>query len=159
MPRLLIFAACQKLIVSTEDNTLSLISIIEGFDVAFHSEREADVLELPEHSTLPLHWYAVACWLREDGEEGVQYELRFSVVDPKGKILKEWPQAFAMDKVQHRVFAHFDHFPVSLMGRYLLNLSLRRLGDEEWRDVGSFPLSLTFKTDVAEANKGDAVKK
>ena len=66
MPRLLLFAACERIILA-DDNTVSLISLLEKMEMTAHV---APGEPPPAGDAMsPFSWNVLATWTREDGDQ------------------------------------------------------------------------------------------
>jgi len=142
MPRLLIFAACQKVLLSKEDNTISLISIIQQILVGLPEGAP----EPPERTAIPMQWYAFSEWALDDGgDPSTVYEQQFSVYTADGEIAAQADmQEFSLKAGSHRVYAKFAAFPVWKTGKYSLNLNMRQKGESEWHNFGRYPIEVRY---------------
>src|SRR5690242_17980914 len=75
MPRLLMFAPCEKVITATEDNGASLISILQGFDVPVAPPKDSKAIA-------PITWYAFSLWEAIE-EEPERFAQRVQLLAPK----------------------------------------------------------------------------
>jgi hypothetical protein len=153
MAKLLILAACQRLIISADDNTCSLISIIEQLEIGIGLPLGQ---ELPAKSAVPIHWYGFAYFQRVQDDEGKKLEARLAIIDPKGNVLAETPPVSILadkEKTKHRVNARFDSLPVSSSGIYALRAQVREEGGE-WAEKGSYPFDV--KLSIAEDGKASS---
>jgi hypothetical protein len=146
VPRLMMFAACEKVIIATEDNSGSVISILQGFDIPAPPEIKADAPPL----VLPLVWYVFTLW--EAPNDGpFQYTQRIQFHDPDGLVLfsSEVPIINPPDvgKRFHRAVLKRHGFLFRGAGDYMLRLSLKSPGGEYVDfDDRAFPIPITIKT-------------
>ena len=78
MPKILIFAPCDKVIISEDDNTTSLISLIEAFTIGIPED-----VQFPEDTSIPIRWHIVHCEIVE-GEGDKRFEQRTNLNCPTG---------------------------------------------------------------------------
>jgi len=139
MPRLLIFVPCQKVLISKEDNTLTIITVLQEMEVSVPAESP----ELPDKTTAPLIWYAFCLWGNERDDPETVYHQQFILEAPNGEKVREGPIAeFSMTTPSHRVYSRYPNFPIWLKGTYSLRLQLRRKDAAEWRDIATFPIQI-----------------
>jgi len=138
MPRLLIFAPCEKVILGQGDNSLSLISVLQEFQV----HRPPGAPDVPSPIQVPLTWSALALWQRTDEDQGRTYRQRVSLSDPQNQTLLVGEISFVLEKDTHRTVSQIFGFPFSVVGPYVLKLSL--LNQTQWEEVASFPISVTL---------------
>lgn len=141
MPRLLVFVPCERVIVSQDDNSATLIALLQS--VKLEAPEEA-----PDTIVAPVSWSAFALWYRLPEDEGVDYEQRIQLVAPSGKILLEQVTPFRMTKAYHRNTHRSFGLPVAAAGEYILRLSIRRVGDE-FNTVSEFPWPIQRVTSAA----------
>ncbi len=142
MPKLLLFAPCEKVIVNQEDNTTSLITLLEALNVSLKAGDEA---KIPEDANLPLSWHVLALWQIEPSDEGKQWEQRVLLDVPKGIEIVQAIR-FEPGKTNWRNVIHIlglPIFPLLTVSSCLLKLFLRESGDGEsqpWQLVSEYPL-------------------
>lgn len=138
MPKLILFAPCQKVIVSAQDNTASLISIIETFTIAI-----PEGADIPTDAVMPMNWSIFSMWELSEGEEGKSFEQRVDFLLPDGRNpLENATTTIDFQPHSNRVRNVFEvkGFPIPPQGHSLLNLSVREMGQESWQEVASFPI-------------------
>ncbi|MBA3321272.1 MAG: hypothetical protein H0T45_07465 [Pyrinomonadaceae bacterium] len=147
MPKILIFAPCEKVIVSEEDKTTSLISLIEGFTIGI-----PEGTEVPEEATIPIKWHVLTIWEKIEGEDEKRFEQRIELVLPDGK--KPLDEATAIDfKPEPKRFRQVSMiigFPISPSGSVMLKLSLKEVGQSDWQEVAEYAIFITRPQATAE---------
>jgi hypothetical protein len=139
MPKLLHMVACENVIFDREDNTASLIILIEGINI---NTQDA----LPEDAELPTRWCVYTMWRRRDGDEGKTFEQKVEMISPSGRIAKQHdtPFAFQQGKKNHRVKLYMFGLPIGEVGTWSINASLREKNDEaQWDAVASLPFEVS----------------
>lgn len=140
MPRLLIFAPCESVIVSLE-GSISLITVFEGLNVSFPEE---EYTNLPDDSFLPMTWNVLSKWIRDDNEEPHLWEQRIQVTMPDGRVPTDITTAFDLvaNSGMHNI-VRIDGFAIKPAGQVNLTLSLRKAGEEApWQEITSYPMNL-----------------
>lgn len=139
MPKLLMFAPCEKVIIDQNNNS-SVISILQDVQVEVHST------ELPQDAAVPMRWEVFTLWLREASDEGKKFEQICELLTPEGKRAARGTISFEMTKRLHRNVMTLMGFPlVPSGGQYVLRLSLKEAGeDRERQEVAEFPISLSL---------------
>jgi hypothetical protein len=138
MPKLLVFAPCEKVIIDQSENTVSLVTLLGDLQVGV-----VPGTAVPKDSTTPLHWSAFALWHREASDEGKQYESRCTLVSPNGNILIESGTAvFEMTKAGNNNVHRFLGFPVWEPGKCWLKLWIREVGSSQWNEIASYPIGV-----------------
>jgi hypothetical protein len=149
MPKLLAFLPCEQVIVSKEDETVSLITITQGLSLAVPADA------IGKSVVLPHRWTMFAYWLKERGDEGVAFEQRVEYVAPQNTPLLNQITQFVIAKSTHSQIGRIGALPVQSVqvgqSVYTLRLSIRRLGEQEFRMVSEFPLTLTIEVASPEA--------
>jgi hypothetical protein len=137
MPKLLLFAPCDKAIIDTETNMVSLVAVIESIQFA-----RAPNVQVPPNAMLPIKWDIVTCWEREPEDHGVEFRQRIRLIVPDNQSLFENEATWQFETLLHRTVAHIYGFPFTAPGLCRLNLSLLR-PNQEWIEIASFPIQLT----------------
>jgi hypothetical protein len=152
MPKLLLFAPCQKAIISRDDNNVSLIAVLSRVTAIFPA---ASPTELPKGSVLPMPWSAISVWYRQKEDEGKKYEQQFRLVFGEEDLLETLTTSFSFegDKTEHRIFTQSMVFPIWKTGICSLKLLWREVGQPEWKEEASYPLMVdhTFTDNQQEA--------
>ena len=147
MPRLLLFAACEKLISSQEDNTFTIISILQGFDIP-----AAPPPHSPENPPLvaPVPWYGFALW-EAVKEEPERFWQRIWMTGPEGTELAAAEMPIVVkgngDKRFHRSAFKRIGFQITSPGDYLLRIAVRD-GDGDFVELveRAFPVPVSVAT-------------
>jgi hypothetical protein len=134
MPRLLLFAPCERVIVEEGANTVSLIALLHGLTVHSH--------DVPEDAVAPQVWYAISIWhqLETDGDQTFQQRIRLT--SPVGEDLAQSISDFTMNKPFQRNVVRFPLLPIGRRGSHELRLELKDPRDERWSEVGSYPFTI-----------------
>ena len=141
MPRLILFAPCQKVISDKFDGSLSMIGIIDGFTLFV--EESASI---PEEAATKISWVAVSVWNRQDGDEGKTFEQRMDIVKPNGdRPRTDKGTEFRMTEHSHEVVLFASAFPAGMASEYKLILSVHEVGTDDWRDVAEYPIYATHQ--------------
>jgi hypothetical protein len=138
MPRLLLFAPVQKIILDRDENTLSLIGFIEMLTLPPVS---VEAPAPPEDAISPMQWAVSAIWLQTDEDEGKQYEQRVRLIKPNGGMTVDGLTPFRMTHRTLRNNVRVNGFPVTPEGDYTLTLELRE-ADGEWMMITDYPIRL-----------------
>lgn len=144
MPRLLVFLPCERVIISQEENTVSLISVLEVINLAVPPE-----LEIKEDSdrAVPFRWYILAVYRMEDGDENKQFEGRVQLNKEDRTYLDvSLPFQFQPDKPNMRTTMQIGGFPVMPLGNASLKLSLREVAEgNDWQEIADYPLIIKIQ--------------
>lgn len=153
MLKLLIYAPCEKAIVST-DNTASVISIMESVSIAVPKDIPADALA-------PIRWNIFSLWKRDQLlEQPTEMEERTEVMRADGTTAAGASSKFTAsnDHVFYRTVVQVPVFPIGLPGFVNVRCRLRQTNPEtEWADVAEFPLLVIHlvqpETDTPDAQE------
>jgi hypothetical protein len=142
MPRLLLFAPCQKAIIDRQDNSVSMIQILTQIKIGqLKPEGGGDI---PPDAIIPLNWAIVTEWLQLPGDEGKQFEDRVEIVRPDGTVLVDAISPFAFTLRSHFNTVLLSAFPAGQWGEITLKLSLREVAEgTTWEPVAEYPLDVT----------------
>jgi hypothetical protein len=86
MPRLLIFAPCEKVIIGQGDNSVSLIGIIQNVQV---NQKLDGTAKIPPDTLQPTPWTILSLWQKESADEGIVYTQRVALISRTGKTVVE----------------------------------------------------------------------
>jgi len=141
MPRLLIFAPCERVIIGQGDNVVSLIGILQSVHIQPSGPNEA--AEIPASAAIPMQWSVFTMWQKEAVDNGEIYTQRVVLVSPTDRPLIESVTRFVMEKDSHRIANIIRRLPIGEVGIHTLKLLLRRGDSGNWDEISSFPLSIT----------------
>ena len=135
MPRLLFFLACERAVIGQEDNSLSLISVLNDVSASLPFPPGEPI---PANASLPFRWYLVSGWKREP--KGSAFEQKVVFRAPDGEELLSANLFFDVGQDVIRGIVGFTGFPVSHPGECAASLYIR--SDEDWREVATFPITV-----------------
>ena len=142
MPKLLVFAACERVIID-QDNNVSLMNLVTEMttEVPEQSEREADKL-----AVAALRWAIFALWAKDPQDEGKTFEQRVILLDPSGApsgIEGATPFAFPEGKRFMRNTVNVLGFPFKSAGTYRVQLWMRQEGGVPAAEpIAEFPINM-----------------
>ena len=120
MPKLLVFAPCQRVITDAQDNTASLIALMETLTFAIPTEQQPE----PEKG-VAYAWTVFSLWLREPEDEGKTFKQYVEMIGPAGDRIFESVGDFRLTTRTHRVRIDLPGIPVTPPGTYCIRLSLQ----------------------------------
>jgi hypothetical protein len=144
MPKLLLFAPCEKAIID-QNNVISLITVLQEITV--------DIPEMPDTGgkmpVVPLKWDVVSLWMKtdEDAPDTV-YQTRLALIDPTGKpagLEGSSEFSFADNKSRFQSVTTILGFPIRHEGRYVVRVWLQKKDEDEGEPVTEFPILLIRK--------------
>jgi hypothetical protein len=141
MPRLLIFAACERAIISEGDNMPSLIGLLQTMTINGPEGQKPP-------AAIPTDWSVFCLWFREpQDEESVSYEQKVTF---SGDLAEPTPwdmfTQFDLKKPSHRIIIRFPFFPALPAGIHNLRLLLRKEGEKDWVELASYPMQVSYAT-------------
>lgn len=141
MPRLLLFAPCDKLIVDELGNP-TLVCVIENINVEVKKDTP-----IPDDVFSPKEWDVVTLWYSEPGDASKKFKQRFQFELPDGKAVMKSEIEFQMkENDRHRNNIHITGFPVGKPGRCLARVWLDAIGvPPSTEPVGEFPVHVAHK--------------
>jgi hypothetical protein len=147
MPKLLVFAPCERVIVA-DNNTSTLISLLETVTVKMPSERERENDEADSPIGIAYRWQIYSLWHSEDGDAGKTFQVRLVQHDPTGALLADMTFEFEFSSNRNvRNVGSAEVFPVTLSGEYWLKLSLREKDtDNPWQEVSQYPVRVNLES-------------
>ena len=136
MLKLLIYAPCEKVIVAN-DETVSVISLMESISVNIGGEMPADALA-------PIRWSVLSLWKRDQEiQEPIDIEERTDVLRPDDTVATGGTTKFTITN-QHlfyRSLVPLPIFPIGLPGFVKVKCRIRQINPEtEWTEFAEFPL-------------------
>lgn len=148
MPKLVVFAACQKAIISDQDETLSLISLLENISIPVPEGTQA-----PSALSAPIRWDIVTYWRSEAEDGGRKFEQKTQLVLPDESIKFETILKFNLDNTTARNIVNVAGFPVGISGNCHLQLWVRDIDkNEEYQLACDYMLTVTHEVAPAIAD-------
>jgi hypothetical protein len=97
MPKLLVFAPCEKVIISQDENNPTLIAILsrltlQGDDTSFAQVASEAKDQLP---MVPMRWAIFTMWLREPSDGTREFTQTIDIESPGGKVVITHRNSFA----------------------------------------------------------------
>ena len=126
MPKLLILAVCERVLIDRQASLPSLINVFQRMDVQIQDA------PLPENALSPARWSIFALWGHTAEERGVEYTQRTEVITPDGVKFAEATGTFKIteaDDLQSK--SHIDIFglPISVEGFMTVRVWLEGIPD------------------------------
>ena len=93
---------------------------------------------------LPMSWYVFALWVRQPEDNGADFEQRWELLAPSGRMLvSNTSPRFRMERQFHRVSSRLIGFPIGETGEHLLRLQIRNAtANGQFAEVAEFPLPI-----------------
>lgn len=155
MPQLMVFAACEKVIISQDENNPTLIALLNQIGASI---TVADgVKELPATAAVSMRWNVFSLWKFLPGDAGKTF---FAVVSMDSPSKRKWVtevQEFPGDNQPFvRLVLALTQFPVSESGEWTLRLSLGEKGGAPAKEVATYPLLVTAIIEQKRSESGDS---
>lgn len=142
MPNLIWAVFCERAVVDSSTNNVSLLNVIEELHPAGPTpEQIKEAAGRVIGAAFPC--VLVSNWERSDLDRPEITTVRLRLVDPRGKTVIEVRQALDLKKnARARLMANLPGMPVGLEGRYLWRFHVAR--GPAWKDAGSLPIYLKY---------------
>jgi hypothetical protein len=143
MPKLLVFAPCERVILAAEgDPSASLIAILQGFGVPVRPPRD-------ERVNIPMVWHIFSLW-EQVSDDDLSYRQKFQLVGASGEELimsRVLPVIAKTDRPKrfHRVNVRIAGFPLKGdAGDYLVKLWVSSDAGDSFTEHASFPIPVSI---------------
>jgi hypothetical protein len=161
MPKLLVFAPCEKVIVSQDENNPTLIAVLTQvggtIKMLATEATEATVAEVEPEAVgaVPMRWTVFTTWHRNSGDEGKTFLQNVRLIAPSGKLSMDSTMEMTMTKPTHRIMVRIEHFPVE-NGAWELQLFLTEKGQQKSGEpLATYPLIAEFNIASTQATGAD----
>ena len=153
MLKLLIYAPCEKVIIS-DDQTASIISVMETVNVNVAAE-------IPPDALAPLRWNIISLWRKdEEISDPIEIEERTDVLRPDGSVATGGTTKFTVttEHLMYRTLLQLAIFPIGQQGIIKMKCRIRQVNPEtEWTDFAEFPVLVTHQPVQIETTSPVAV--
>lgn len=128
-------------VIIAQDHTASAITIFHGLDV--NLEPAMDELKIPTVIQLPSAWTLLVSWLREEGDEGRQFQQRTTIDLVTGSKTELGILTFSFAARAHQTVYSIPFFPIAGSGEYQVNVAIREdAPGARWKKGGSSPITV-----------------
>lgn len=139
MPRLLIFAPCERVILGQGDNSATLVTVIQQMQFQVPSGQP-----IPEGAGVFARFSIFSQWYKLPADTNRTFEQRIVLSIANENPILEAVTEFQMTERLHRLIASVPMLPVMHPGEYSLKLFLREKGQQDWgRPVADYPFEVT----------------
>ncbi|HEY6945217.1 MAG TPA: hypothetical protein VI431_08750 [Candidatus Acidoferrum sp.] len=147
MPRLLVFAPCERVIFGQGDNSASLIVIIQQMQFQIPAGQP-----IPPGAGAFAHFAIFSQWQRLPADTDKTFEQRLLLSVGNENPVFDAIAEFQMTDRLHRVVANVPVMPVLHPGEYSLKIFVREKGQQNWGNfVGDYPLEVVHIPQPAAA--------
>lgn len=94
MPKLLVLAACERVLVDQVASLPSLINIFQRMNIQLQDA------PLPENAVSPARWAIFALWQHTPEENGIEFTQRIEVLNPIGEKFAEAKTVFKIAEAE-----------------------------------------------------------
>jgi hypothetical protein len=118
MPKLIIFAACEKVIIDRAQIP-SLIGIFQGLNIQLTGE------PMPEKAVTPMRWAIFTCWQHDPEEKGTEFTQYMEVVTPSGEYFIKGETKFKVTEdndLQGKIVYDLNSIPVHEEGFFTVRV-------------------------------------
>lgn len=151
MPRLLLFGVCQKAIMDSQSNLVSMIEIVSRLQLIIPAGNP-----LAPDTIAPVQWGTVASLLNEDGDEGKIFQTQIEVFSPSGEKKLEIPgEPFPLIDRAVQTITNAFGFPIGEAGVYSIKLFLREVSKDDWKEIANYPLVIAHVEKNGEEDEAD----
>jgi hypothetical protein len=135
MPKLLIFAPCEKIIIDDQKNA-SLIVLLNTIAVG----AKRDVV-IPKEAIGAKEWAVFTMWQPNKSDIGKEFVQYLQMVKPDGQEFKRVEAKFTVNEADtvSQVRMNIHGFPIGLKGVFTLNMWLQH-GQEKLGETYSYPV-------------------
>jgi hypothetical protein len=136
MPKLVLFAACRNAVIDQEDNTVTLVCILNGLTVPGG---------IPDGRSTAIDWGAVSVWAPDPSDLNDEiFELRVQVRLPDDSLHGEAIAPFTMTQDRFQSVIKGARLPLWQSGDINFVLCMRSITREtDWKQYGEFPTIVT----------------
>ncbi len=138
MPKLLLFAPCEKVLVDETSKSVSLIIVLQEI----HYKLPPGTTLQP-NAAISMNWSVISLWQQEEPADfGIEFEQRLVVENSAGVTImaSESKWTFAADR-NHRIVANVPLVPLGSR-KLVLKLFYRVASSRDWLRVAEFPIEL-----------------
>jgi len=137
MPKLLLFAPCEKLLIDEQTHTVSLIVVLQ--EIHYKVPPGA---QIQPNALLPMNWSVISLWHEEEPQDsGVEFEQRLVLENSAGTTLFANEVKWKFEKPSHRIVGNVPGIPIGSR-RLTLRLFYRVAMSRDWHEIATFPLEL-----------------
>lgn len=143
MPKLLLFAACEQLIIDM-NNTVSLLKLLHEITAQIPPG-----MTPPENTGSPMQWNVISIFEQEPSDNAKTFEHYISFVASSGIILFQSPiSVFEMKAEEHRITTQVNGMPVGRAGKHHVKCFIREKGITPWTECGDYPVRIKWASSL-----------
>jgi hypothetical protein len=137
MPKLLLFAPCEKVLIDEQSKSISLIVVLQ--EIHYKLPPGA---QIQPNAMLPIQWSVLTLWREEEPQDNnVEFEQQLSIETGAGTTLAVSEMKWKFTAPSHRIIAQVPGIPVSSR-KINVKLAYRVVGVRDWISLASYPIEL-----------------
>ena len=137
MPKLLLFAPCEKVLIDEQTRTVSLIVILQEIHYKLPPGTQ-----IQPNALLPMNWSVISLWQEEEPQDsGVEFEQRLVLENNAGAALFANEVKWKFEKPSRRIVGNVPGIPIGSR-RLMLRLYYRVTLSRDWHEIASYPIEL-----------------
>ncbi len=145
MPKLVLFAACEKAVVDQQMNAVSLISLFQDVSVQVMPGPTP-----PSNAIIPMAWAVVSIFQREVSDAGKSFEQQTVVANSAGATLLQTPiSLFELRAEFYRIITQINGMPIGFAGPLAVKCCLREKGTSDWHETAVYPINIHWQSAIA----------
>jgi hypothetical protein len=138
MPKLVVFAPCERVIFGQGDNTASLIVLVQRMDFQVPTDQP-----LPERAGAFARLAIFSQWHRVPEDSEKVFEQKLTLGMEGEKLILEAVTEFKMLQRVNRLVGQIPILPLVKPGEYSFKLFIREKGEQVWgAPVGEYPIEI-----------------
>jgi len=136
---------CEKSIVNSESNNISLLEVIETIGITI-SPQEEDKYRNENKVMIPANFELVCLWSKEKKIGSERADMKVELISSKNKSLLNFEKNFEIptDKRRARTKLTIQGITFNESGMYQIIISLKNSGTPEYKKVGEVPLEVVI---------------
>jgi|AntAceMinimDraft_18_1070375.scaffolds.fasta_scaffold89650_2 hypothetical protein len=142
---------CEKSSIDSQTNLLSLFNCIEEMKL------EIDKNKMPKTDKLviPVNFQLISLWTIENHAKENMLEIKVEFIDPKGRILNEFPNTLKSKKGDKRLrsITNIQGMQITEGGRYYYRISQKKGNQFEIASETPLDVNLSYKILEKSSNR------
>src|ERR1700728_1663886 len=127
MPNLLLFAACEKVVIDQLRSVISLLSLLQNINV------EMPAGSGPPSKVIAMQWNTVSIFEMAPEDAGKTFEQHVALINDAGASVLQTPVAlFEHKDGQHRIINQINGMPIGIAGSLTLKCYFREKDAAKW---------------------------
>jgi hypothetical protein len=146
MPRLLLFAPCERVILGQGDNSASLIVVIQQMQFQGSIKEGEDI---PKDIGAFARFAIFSQWYKTEKDNEKTFEQRVTLSFEVGVPSLDVVAEIQMTQRLHRMITNIPVLPLLKKGEHNLRIFLREKGEKSWgQALADYPIEITYVTSM-----------